>query len=156
MPYWFDGNNLIGQSVASAQADSRTRWAFLSLLSRYRKSGGGRFLVYFDGDDSDRSAAPPGIAIRYSAPLSADEAIIRRLREIRHPSEVIVVSNDRELLNRCRDAGAKTMNWGQFISKMQSRPASSQAAGDLEEPVDVEDWVKYFGLDKSKIQKFDP
>lgn len=150
MPYWFDGNNLIGQSVASARADSKTRRAFLSSLSRYRKAGGGRFLVYFDGDDSDRSAAPPGIAVRYSAPLSADEAIIRRLREIRHTSEVIIVSNDRELMNRCRNAGARTLNWGQFISKIQSRPISSQATGDLKEPVDVEDWMKYFGLDKSK------
>lgn len=151
MPYWFDGNNLIGQSVASAQADKNTRRAFLYSLSRYRKSGEGRFLVYFDGDDSLRSAMPPGIAIRYSAPLSADEAIIGRLREIRRPSEVIVVSNDRELMNRCRNAGAKTMNWPQFISKMQSRCTSPQATDDLKEPVDVEDWMKYFGLDKSKI-----
>ena len=152
MPYWLDGNNLTGQSAAAAQADSRTRRAFLSSLSRYRRSGGGKFLVYFDGDDSDRFSAPPGVAIRYSAPLSADEAIIRRLREIRHPSEVIVVSNDRGLISRCRDAGARTMNWGQFIAKMKSRPASSHADGESSEPVDVEDWAEYFGLDKSKIQ----
>lgn len=152
MPYWLDGNNLIGQSAATAQADSRTRRAFLSSLSRYRRSGGGKFLVYFDGDDSDRLSPPRGVAVRYSAPLSADEAITRRLREIRHPSEVIVVSNDRGLISRCREAGAKTMNWGQFIGKMQSRPASSQAHGKFKEPVDVEDWVEYFGLDKSKIQ----
>lgn len=151
MPYWLDGNNLIGQSVTAAQADSKTRRAFLSSLSRRRKPGGGKFLVYFDGDDSDRFAAPPGVAIRYSAPLSADEAIIRRLREIRRPSEVIVVSNDRELISRCRSAGAKTMDWGQFISKMQSRLDASQAAGELKESVDVEDWMEYFGLDKSKI-----
>jgi predicted RNA-binding protein with PIN domain len=152
MPYWFDGNNLIGQSAATAQADSRTSRAFLSSLSRYRRPGGRKFLVYFDGDDSNRFSTPPGIAVRYSAPLSADEAITRRLREIRHPSEVIVVSNDRELINRCREAGAKTMNWRQFIAKMQSRSTSSQPDGELKEPVDVEEWAKYFGLDKSKMQ----
>jgi predicted RNA-binding protein with PIN domain len=149
MPYWFDGNNLIGQSAGSARGDSRMRRAFLSSLSSHRKSGGGRFLVYFDGDDPDRTAAPPGVAIRFSAPLSADEAIIRRLKEIRSPSDVIVVTNDRGLMNRCRSAGAMTMDWRKFISKMQSRPVPSQEGRDLQEPVDVEDWMRYFGWDKS-------
>ena len=79
MPYWFDGNNLIGQSAAAAKSDAGVRRAFLSTLSSLHRSGGGRFLVYFDGDDPDRSAAPPGVAVRYSAPVSADEAILRRL-----------------------------------------------------------------------------
>lgn len=150
MPYWFDGNNLIGQSVASAQADSRIRRAFLSSLSSYRRSRGAKFLVYFDGDDTDRAQAPSGIGIRYSAPLSADEAIIRRLREIQQPSEVIVVTNDRELMNRCRNAGAMTMNWRQFSARMKSRRAPSQTGNDLQKPVDIDDWMQYFGLDNSK------
>jgi predicted RNA-binding protein with PIN domain len=149
MPYWFDGNNLIGQSAAAARADSRVRQAFLSKLSSYHRSGGGRFLVYFDGDDPHRSAAPPGILIRYSAPVSTDEAIICRLNEIRHPHEIIVVTNDRELMARCRDAGAAALNWRQFTSKMQSRTASSLKQRDSQERVDVEDWLRYFGLDKT-------
>jgi hypothetical protein len=151
MPYWFDGNNLIGQSAAAAQANSRIRRAFLSLLSSYRKSGGGRFLVYFDGDDPDRTVAPPGVAVRYSAPLSADETIIRRLREIQFASEVTVVTNDRELINRCRNAGARTLDWRQFTSKMKSRSGSTRTAGDSQESVDVDDWIRYFGLDRSSI-----
>jgi predicted RNA-binding protein with PIN domain len=150
MPYWFDGNNLIGQSVAAARADAGTRRAFLSTLSTYHKSGGGRFLVYFDGDDPKLSAAPPGVAVRYSAPESTDAAILRRLREIRNPSEVIIVTNDRELTARCRDAGAASMDWRQFISKMQSRPMPrGHKRSDRQERVDVDDWMRYFGLDKT-------
>jgi predicted RNA-binding protein with PIN domain len=149
MPYWFDGNNLIGQSVVSAQADSRIRQAFLFSLSAYRKAGGGKFLVYFDGDDRDRKTAPTGVVIRYSAPLSADEAIVRRLREIRRPSEVIVVTNDRKLMRRCRDAGATTMGWNQFISKMRPRTTRARSGSKSQEPVDVDDWMSYFGWDKS-------
>jgi predicted RNA-binding protein with PIN domain len=149
MPYWFDGNNLIGQSAAAAQADSQTRRTFLAMLSSYRKSGGGRFTVYFDGDDPDRTAAPPGVSVRYSAPLSADEVLVRRLRETRLPSEVIVVTNDRDLARRCRDAGASTMTWPQFVSKMRARSARHGKGGTHQEQVDVEDWIRYFGLDKS-------
>jgi predicted RNA-binding protein with PIN domain len=150
MPYWFDGNNLIGQSAAVAKADRQTRRAFLSTLSGYHKARGGKFLVYFDGDDPQRTAAPPGVAIRYSAPESADAAILRRLREIQHPSEIIVITNDRELMNQCRNTGASALDWGQFISKMKARPtAQPHKQNDFQERVDVDDWMRYFGLDKT-------
>ena len=149
MPYWFDGNNLIGQSAAAARIDTRVRQAFLSNLSSLRRAGGGRFLVYFDGDDPGPSATPPGVAVRYSAPLSTDEAIVSRLREIQRPSEVIVVTNDRELLMRCRNKGAAVMDWRQFTSKMQSRQSASRARNEVQEHVDVDDWMRYFGLDKT-------
>ena len=144
MPYWFDGNDLIGQSTASSRARPQVRKSFLSTLSAYYKSGGGRFLVYFDGDDSDRSMPPPGIRIRYSAPLSADDAIIRSLHDIRRPGEVIVVSNDTALQNRCRNTGSKVMNWQQFSSKMKSRKTHGKSKNAVEQPVDVEDWLDYF------------
>jgi len=151
MPYWFDGNNLIGQSAASARADPRIRQAFLGLLSAYHKSGGGRFLVYFDGDDPGSSPAPRGIAVRYSAPLSTDEAILRRLREIQFPSEVIVVTNDRQLMARSRDAGASALNWRDFAAKMESRSARRKPGRSSQETVDVEEWLRYFGLDKTSL-----
>jgi predicted RNA-binding protein with PIN domain len=149
MPYWFDGNNLIGQSAEAAKADKRIRQAFLSALSFYHRSGGGRFLVYFDGDDPHRSASPPGVAVRYSSPVSTDEAIVCRLREMQRPSEVLVVTNDRGLMARCRNEGAAVLDWRQFTSKMESRQTASRARSDPQERVDVDDWMRYFGLDKN-------
>ena len=93
---------------------------FCLTLSSLHRSGGGRFLVYFDGDDPDRAAMPPGISVRYSAPYSADEAMARRLREIQHPAEIIIVTNDRQLMTQCRNEGAKTMTWPEFTAKMQT------------------------------------
>lgn len=150
MPYWFDGNNLIGQSAAVARKDRHTRIAFLSELALFRKSGGSRLLVYFDGEDPGDSTPPPGISVRYSAPESADAAIIRRLREIARPAEVTVVTNDLELLSQSRRAGAQSMNWRQFTARMQARPeAPSRSAQHSGDRVDVDEWMRYFGLDKS-------
>jgi hypothetical protein len=151
MPYWFDGNNLIGRSAAAAKSDSGTRRAFLSRLSSLHRSGGGRFLVYFDGDDPDRAAMPPGITVRYSAPYSADEAMSRRLREIQHPAEIIIITNDRQLMTQCRNEGAKTMTWQEFTEKMQSRSAGRPKKNAPEKPVDLEEWIDFFGLDKTKL-----
>ena len=151
MPYWFDGNNLIGLSAAAAKADAGVRKAFLSTLSSLHRSGGGRFLVYFDGDDPDRTTLPPGVSVRYSAPISTDEAIVRRIREIQRPGEVIVVTNDRALMTQCRNEGAKAMTWQEFSTKMQARPPRAPARSNREKPVDVDEWIEYFGLDKTKI-----
>ena len=151
MPYWFDGNNLIGQSAAASKANAAVRKAFLSKLSSLHRSRGGRFLIYFDGDDPDRSAMPPGVAVRYSAPMSTDDAILSRLREIQRPAEVIIVTNDRALMARCRNGGAAAINWQEFMSKMQSRSTRRSAHSNQEKPVDVDDWIEYFGLDRSKI-----
>src|SRR5512136_492710 len=121
MPYWFDGNNLIGQSAAAARADSQARRGFLSELMSYHRAGGGKFLVYFDGDDPDRATAPPGVSIRYSAPVSTDAAILQRLRSMHNPAEIIIVTNDRELALQCRNERATVIDWRQFTKKMQSR-----------------------------------
>lgn len=151
MPYWFDGNNLIGRSAEAAKSDAGIRRAFLSSLSALHTGGGGRFLAYFDGDDPDRASTPPGVAVRYSAPYSADEAMLRRLKEIQHPAEVIIVTNDRQLAARCRDEGARTMTWQEFNDRMKSRPTVHAKKGRQEKPVDLEEWIEFFGLDKTKI-----
>ncbi len=150
MPYWLDGNNLIGQSTAVAKADSHARREFLSALTSYHRSGGGRFLVYFDGDDSDRSASPPGVSIRYSAPLSTDDVILQRLREMRNASEIIVVTNDRQLMTRCRNEGASVLTWSNFTAKMESRRVLSSKKVDRQEPVNIDDWMRYFGFENDK------
>ena len=159
----------MGLSVAAAHGDRHTRVEFLSVLSSYRKTGGGRILVWFDGDDPADISLPPGVTVRYSAPESADAAICRRLREIERPGEIVVVTNDRELASRCRNAGATTLDWRQFAMKMQPRTtqrlsrvsparptgASHRSAATPSKksdavPVDVDDWMRFFGLDRTK------
>ena len=148
MPYWFDGNNLIGQSAAAAAADPRPRREFLAALAAYRRAGGGRLLAFFDGDDPWWSSLPPGVAVRYAAPESADEAIVRRLRETTRPAEITVVTNDLELGARCRRAGASILDWAAFAAKMRFHPPRPGRTRERsEEAVDVEEWMRWFGLD---------
>ena len=171
MPYWFDGNNLIGLSAAAARADRPSREAFLSALSGWSGAGGGRFLVWFDGDDPADMRPPPGVIVRYSAPESADAVICRRLREIERPGEVVIVTNDHELTSCCRNIGAKVLDWNGFSLKMRARSAAPprtaraasensrlkrsgrvhqmhKASGGASATVDVEDWLRFFGIDE--------
>ncbi len=151
MPYWFDGNNLIGQPVARARADRNTRRAFLAELSGYARTRGGRFVVFFDGDDPDRSVPPTGVQVRYSAPVSTDALILQRLAETRTPGETIVVTNDRSLQATCRAAGAKVLNWEEFCNRMKPKSRVGRRLQDREEKVDLEEWTRYFGLKKDTL-----
>ncbi len=153
MPYWLDGNNLIGQTAARAREDPAARRAFLAELGVFARSRGGRFLVFFDGDDCHGSGAPPGVLVRFCAPMSTDDTILRRLEEARLPSEVIVVTNDRSLGSRCRNAGAKTMDWHAFLLRMQrNTPPRAASPGVKEEEVDLDEWIRYFGFDKKTLR----
>jgi hypothetical protein len=152
MPYWFDGNNLIGQSAAAARVDRETRRSFLGLLSRIAVARHARFIVYFDGDDTERSTPPRGIRVRYSAPLSTDDAILRTAEGAGSPADIIVVTNDRGLALRCRDAGVGTMDWSRFTSRMSSSRRRGEPAAKQDEKVDLDDWSRYFGLDPRKLK----
>jgi len=147
MPYWFDGNNLIGLPASASRQQPKLLRDFLSTLAEYHRSGGGRFLVYFDGDDPGLANPPPGVRVRYATPKSADDAIIEKLHEIRFPAEVIVVTNDLQLQSRSRSAGAAVLNWQQFSERMLSRKKRSQAGPRQE--IDVQEWMEYFGIEDS-------
>ncbi len=152
MPYWFDGNNLIGQPAAVSAKERGTRRAFLSVLSEYARARRTRVSVYFDGDDRDRSGQPPRVEVRYCAPLSADEAMLRDLRGRRSPAEIIVVTNDRELGARCRCEGAASITWQQFTARLGSALKSPIRKEEKEESVRLEEWAAYFGLDKNTLE----
>src|SRR5512140_1005050 len=103
MPYWFDANSLVGRSAAGLRQDRHTRREFLELLSRLHTSRGGTFEVFFDGGDPDRARPPRGVRVRYCAPLSTDDFLLRRLGEKRTPGEGTVVTNDHALASACRN-----------------------------------------------------
>lgn len=152
MPYWFDGNNLIGQSAAAARQDRRTRRAFLYLLSTLSRERGGSFTVYFDGDDPGGSLPPKGVRVRYSAPFSTDDAILQQAMGTRNPSEIIVVTNDQGLAARCRNAGVKTMDWRQFTTRMNSPVGPASKSSPKDEKVNLDEWSRYFGLEPDDLK----
>ena len=150
MPYWFDGNNIIGIPSAADRGARERRREFLAHLSTVAAARGGRFVVFFDGDDQDRLIPPRGVQVRYSAPLSADDEIVRRLEGLALPGEVIVVTNDRALASRCAAAGSRTRSWRDFDGRTARLPPGPHRGGEKEKPeqrIDVDDWLGFFGVD---------
>jgi predicted RNA-binding protein with PIN domain len=138
-----DGNNVIGRLGGG------TREGLVSELCEVARRKRKRLTVVFDGPPA--SGRPKvqtfgDVTVVYAAPRSADEEIVRRIREARDPRGVTVVTDDRGLLSAVAAAGARTAGVEVF-----SRDASSGlAAGrrlDPEKPAppgSAAEWERWF------------
>jgi len=88
-----------------------------------------RVFLVFDGTDPKPPPAPgdPGPHVVFAP--SADEWILRRARQcVRDRVDATVVTADRRLADRCRSAGARVVQPGEFIAAC--RPAGEETAAD--------------------------
>jgi predicted RNA-binding protein with PIN domain len=147
MPYFLDGNNLIGHARGTAQPSDEDRQSFISEIAERLRKTRAQAVLFFDGPGEKRTFLG-NLSIREAGPRGADEAILREIGRTRTPREVVVVTADRELVRRSRDAGAKSLSPAEFWSRfgVSTRAESPDAAAK----VDVEDWLKYFGDEKNR------
>ena len=143
MPYFLDGNNLIGLARRKARPGDDDRQALIAELSARLRSTRATVRLFFDGEG--RGASYGSLTVS-GAGGSADEAILRDLSKTSDPGQVIVVTADRELSRRVRDAGAKTMAPPDFWKRM----APSENPGGKETRVDVDEWLDYFADPKNR------
>ncbi len=141
MPYFLDGNNLIGRARGSSRPSEEDRQALISEVSERLRRTRASAVLFFDGPGAKRTSLG-NLSIRESGSRSADDAILLEIGRARSPREVSVVTEDRDLARRVRDAGAKTLSPDEFWSRF----GVGQNASSRDEParVDVEDWLKYF------------
>lgn len=162
--YVVDGYNLLHACrrqpglLPAAEAESRAR--LIELLSGMVRRESVRARVFFDGTGSGVRAgdlAAPGIRVTFCGPAreSADEAIRSLVEESNHPGKLTVVSDDREVIQACRLAGARTASSREVAARLNAlTPATresrkpekpSRGAGPLEEQMlkELGDWEKF-------------
>jgi hypothetical protein len=79
---------------------------------------------------------------------SADQAILDTIARSRAPGELVVVTADRDLARRARDAGATTIAPHDFFARFGTAPHEADPAPST--AVDVEDWLRYFGDERNR------
>jgi hypothetical protein len=149
VPYLIDASNLGGLlGGAPGARDAAAVVRFLAEWTRRR----GRVVAMFDGDDDGRLARRYGaLEVAWSgAGRSADQAILARLR--RGAAGWTVVTDDRELARRCREAGAAVLPGRELIGRVERPHPGAPAApreGDADKPqptaADRALWAKIFG-----------
>ncbi len=124
MPYLIDASNLGGAlGGAEGARDARAVVAFLAPWARHR----GRVVVVFDGPERLEVARSYGpLEVRWSGVRAADDLVVEIVT--REPRGWTVVTNDRELARRCRDAGAKVES-AAGLARRVARPHPRAARG---------------------------
>jgi hypothetical protein len=142
VPYFLDGNNLIGLARRRSRPGADDRAALVSELCDRLRRTRARAVVFFDGPSGGTATALGSLSVRFSGGTSADDRILEEISRSRAPGEVTLVTADRELSRRARDSGAKVVSPEKFWAEFG---ATSGPAPERPEPIDVADWLKYFG-----------
>jgi predicted RNA-binding protein with PIN domain len=147
MPYFLDGNNLIGHARGSSRPTEEDRRALIAEVSDRLRATRAKAVLFFDGAGKRRSSLG-SLLIREAGPAGADEAIVREIEGSRTPREIIVVTADRALSRRARDAGASAISPSEFWSRFGKgkAPGSPGETGK----VDVEEWLRFFEDEKNR------
>jgi predicted RNA-binding protein with PIN domain len=145
-----DGNNLLGRLGGGS------REGLVSELCEVARRKRKKLTVVFDGPpEAGRPKVQTfgDVTVVYAAPRSADEEIVRRIRETRDPRGVTVVTDDRALASTVAGAGARTAGIGIFRRDASARlgapapddPGKPSAAGNRR------DWELWFSDPKNRI-----
>ena len=128
----------------------------LEQLRSYRARTGDTLTVVFDAGQSYQPAKRQkrgGITVQFvSHGQTADQIIIRRLRKIQNPREIIVVTSDRAVQAAARNARVRVVTAQEFIQKLQ--PTSSvEAEEDSQANVvlsddEIDEWLTLFNQSK--------
>lgn len=149
MPYFLDGNNLIGLARRTSRPSAEERAALISELAERLRHTRARAVLFFDGPGEFRTVTLGSLSIRAAKNASADDQILGELKRSAAPQEVSVVTADRELSRRVREAGGKVVAPEQFWRRFGSDPASPSGE-KAQGPVDLEDWIRYFQDEKNR------
>jgi hypothetical protein len=144
MPYLLDGNNLIGLFRGTARPGPEDRQALVAELGERLRRTRARAVLFFDGPAGERPISLGSLSVRVPSSGSADDAILREVQRASAPAEMVVVTADRGLARRVRDAGGAICEPSRFFEKF-GRGAGTAPPGGAEARVDVEEWMRYFG-----------
>ena len=140
MPYLLDGDNLVG-SARRRHGSKEDRDALVAEISDRLRKTRANVVLFFDGDGPPLSLG--SLAVRYASPMSADDAIVREISRASRARETIVVTADRDLGRRARDAGATAISPDEFWKRFGSS-GPADAGSPAERPVNVDDWLEWF------------
>jgi predicted RNA-binding protein with PIN domain len=145
VPYLLDGDNLVG-TARRRSGGSEDRDALVSEIAERLRRTRASVVLFFDG--AGRSLSLGHLSVRFAGAYSADDAIVREISRSPKPRETTVVTADRELARRARDAGAIAMSPADFWKRFGAVDPGRARPNDTR--VDVDEWMKWFAEEGNK------
>lgn len=144
-----DGNNLLGRQGGS-------RDELVAELARLAREKRKRVTVVFDGPPESgrpKVQALGDVTVVYAAPRTADDEIIRRVREARDPRGLTVVTDDRALASAVSAAGGRTAGLDLYRKDAIRHTVKAAARETEAKPAaggGVKEWERWFSDPKNR------
>jgi len=145
MPYLIDGNNLCGAGRDRRLGLPTGEREMVELLSDFASRRLAALTVVFDGTAAPgrRPRGTGRVRVAHSGPRrTADDAIVEMAERSAAPADITVVTSDRELRERVRSLGCRTVGCRRFSEIL--RRARSRPETDKPDRVDLAEWERYF------------
>ncbi len=160
MQWLIDGHNLIGQMPNLRLDDPNDEEKLLEHLRSYRARTGHHLTVVFDaglGFGLGQTKKQGGITVQFApSGKTADQIIMQRLRKVKNPQALMVVSSDRAVQQAAQQARVRVLTAGDFVQQLLQNTATSlgddaslrndegsQADISLS-PEEVDEWLDLF------------
>lgn len=164
-----DGNNLLHAMHAHAPIPNVGRETLVKVVERWARTGDDQVTLVFDGPVPRQGLAAqmssPRMAVRFSAPQTADDVIVAEIHQAAKPSHIRIVSSDTAIRRearhrRCRHTDAATFVAELFSSQRNQSADSVQEKPTREKPQtpsakQTETWMELFGYNDNDIEPFD-
>ena len=153
MAYLVDGNNVMAQRVGWHKNKPGARRVLLEELARFAGERRNNLMVVFDGAPDPHfpdGSTFKGVRIFYAVRGSnADERIKEIVEATRERRTLIVVTSDRALAGYVRRCGVRVVRSGDFRKQLEATRGQSGSTADPGDPApeEMNDWMRYFGVD---------
>lgn len=136
--YILDGYNALFKIKPLLKKHNRTREGFIRYIRATRPFGSMRnkLTIVFDGskDVQFPQKQPSGpVDVLFAKSESADDRIVKMVKKKRGNAETIVVTDDREVRERVRTQGCKTMSVMEFFKKLVEKKEEKESKEDGDE-----------------------
>ncbi|MEE9295170.1 MAG: NYN domain-containing protein [Phycisphaerae bacterium] len=154
-----DGNNLLYAMHEHAPVPHVGRETLFRAVDRWARTHQNKVTLVFDGPKPRTGLAQQmtssRVNVQFSAPETADDVIIRKIKKASHPTTIRVVTSDSVISHAARYRRCAHTKCAAFVAELfpadradQPQPlaAPEEKPANLS-PDDVNHWLDEFGLD---------
>lgn len=152
-----DGNNLLHAMHEHAPIPHVARETMVKIIERWARTHDDDVTLVFDGPTPRgglaKQMASDRMDVQFSAPVTADDVIVRLIHDARHPDTLRIVSSDTAIRHearhrRCRDTTVLSFIEELFPPTTKQEPATvaPPEKPDHVAPQEADDWLDTFSL----------
>lgn len=150
MPLLIDGHNLIGRLPDLHLDDPDDEAKLVARLRTYCARTGKRVTVVFDRGlpgGRSRELSSGRVEVVFAATGHTADGILReRIRRVRDPRGLTVVTSDREIIAAARASGARVVRSEEFAARLGAPPRADDERKDRHlSAEEIREWLRVFG-----------